>query len=84
MSEMIERVARALCVAAGQDPDFNYDPHGINRTDDVRWRVNVTKARAAIEAMREPTEGMVYADTVKEWPSDACAAWKAMIDEALK
>lgn len=69
MSEMVERVAQAIC---GDDNPANI------------LTIHRIRARAAIEAMREPTEAMVYADTVKEWPSDACAAWKAMIDEALK
>jgi len=77
MSDMVERVAIALCDKALWDGAWLQ----ANETERNEQRY---RARAAIEAMREPTEAMVHADTVKEWPSDACAAWKAMIDEALK
>jgi hypothetical protein len=33
--------------------------------------------------MREPTSEMACAPDVKEWPDDAKAAWRAMIDVAL-
>lgn len=45
MSEMIERVARAICDASHDNPDPD-------------WRAYEHLARAAIEAMREPTEAM--------------------------
>ena len=38
-------------------------------------------ARAAIAAMREPTDAMIRATKYEEWVEDA---WLAMIDEALK
>jgi hypothetical protein len=40
-------------------------------------------ARLVLEAMREPTYEMAFADDVKEWPEDAKACWRAMIDVAL-
>jgi len=45
MSEMVERVARAIAAAA----------------DDTDWELYRSEARAAIEAMREPTEAMLAA-----------------------
>jgi hypothetical protein len=45
-----EAVARALCVADGRDPDFNYDPRGIRSKDDFRWCLYIPRARAAIKA----------------------------------
>ena len=83
MSEMVERIARAICVASGQDPDFDYDPRGISFGDDIRWKLYVPKARAAIEAMREPTEAIRQIKTMSI-SYGAEDIWRTMIDEALK
>ena len=67
---MIERVARALLVA---------DRSAI--TPDYYQRM----ARAAIEAMREPTEAMLDAGVnFRERNARTEQIWQAMIDEALK
>lgn len=73
MSEMIERVARAL---AKQDayPDLPNEPAWPG------WR---EVARAAIAAMREPTEAMRIKGRYANEMSDATATWRAMIDAAL-
>ena len=93
MSEMVERIARAICVASGQDPDFDYDPRGISFGDDIRWKLYVPKARAAIEAMREPTakQGMAiylawdsFGENSSMGPEEAITIYRAAIDEALK
>ena len=106
MSEMVERVARAL----HEDEEPPSD-HWSPQWDDLRekyvdgkpshckeyWR---RKARAAIEAMREPTEAMVLSaakelaeegqwDRLGELPReylrvDARVVYDAMIDKALK
>ena len=82
MSEMIERVARALSkarsiVGAPQDPS----------------PVDRYLARAAIAAMREPTEGMVKGgrntadcdvNVFASYYSDTIAFWRRMIDAALR
>ena len=51
-SEMVERIARALSeidrIEADEAPDFA----------DWHWEENVERAKAAIEAMREPTKSM--------------------------
>jgi molecular chaperone DnaK (HSP70) len=82
MSEMIERVARALAEnERGADlwdeisNDSDIDYIGKNEFRDL--------ARAAIEAMREPTEGMVEAANLHE-SNGVYADWQAMIDEALR
>ena len=79
--EMVERVARAIRSAAeavaGQ-PSF--DP----RTQTVDERV---MARAAIEAMREPTEAMRNApmpDCFYYGTPSPLDAWGRMIDAVLK
>lgn len=68
MSEMIERVGRALA----QEDGYAYDPLPYD-----------ARAKAAIQAMREPTNRMVDAFYVDHY-GQAVTAWKAMIDEALK
>jgi glutathionylspermidine synthase len=68
MSEMIERVAKAMAKA---------DAHN------AAWKLYEREAVAAIEAMREPTEAMkkLMAASDVKWLPDF---WEAMIDEALK
>ncbi len=92
---MVERVARAICAATNiamegvtevvlDNPDFVIPAH--KRTDGKalpRWQLYVPKARAAIAAMREPTEAMIDA-TGSDWGSQLEDNWQAMIDEALK
>lgn len=81
MSEMVERVARAIA-----------EEINGGKFDDARWYnddqrdVHRRRARAAIEAMREPTEAMLTAgDSAMIRKDDAAAdAWQAMVDEALK
>lgn len=101
MSEetMIERVARAICVARGRDPDRVYE---TNRSSDVggvetamaheAWRDHIAAAQAAIGAMKEARGDMfkagyeaMFADKY-DGTQDAMlgAGWDAMIDEALK
>ena len=67
MSEIIERVARALCEADGCSPDavLGIVPEIVSVPPaDIAmpaWRTYVDKARAAIVAMREPTDDMLEA-----------------------
>jgi hypothetical protein len=99
VSEMVERVARALCVRHGNDPDRLYVDRLGHTRDYPWWQSYVDDARAAIEAMREPTEAMEEAgEDLVEWDSDDCSGasfalyregdaakfYTAMIDAALK
>lgn len=71
MSEMVERVARALCIADGELPEAFHtkaayeaqDRDGVMLTDAAfpLWMRYRQAARAAIEAMREPNMAMVVA-----------------------
>lgn len=86
MSEMVERVARALFAhEQGSDEGWN-GPLLAERGRDM-WR---KQARAAINAMREPTAGMMHVGSgfvYESWghgPTIAKEAWQAVIDEALK
>jgi len=90
VSEMIERVAKALCrgdLKEGGDFDAAWEQ------ESAVW---LSEARAAIEAMREPNIQMLEAGADEEygvndhggaeWCADeqgALLVWHAMIDEAL-
>ena len=85
MTTMIERVARAMAKAASPLPW---------EMGDEEWRNDFrTKARAAIEAMREPKEKMIVAGRYaifakmrsQSATSDAglTVIWQAMIDAAM-
>lgn len=56
MGEMVERVAKAMCTGNWDAKNFNETDNG-DEPEDQRdyWR---GKARAAIEAMREPDDAM--------------------------
>lgn len=96
MSEMIERVARAIYDAQNgidgdQVGDMLYTDHRIDGPDAETCRAQVMRvcnyaARAAIAAMREPTEVMIEASN-REWDGRmsyrSSGAWQAMIDAAL-
>lgn len=74
--DMVERVAKALHAGSDSPTEwFDYE------TDREYWR---DQARAAIAAMREPTEAMCAAAeaTGDHWYFDD--SWAAMIDAALK
>jgi len=63
MSEsMVERVARAIAASNFESDDPAYTSSHI----DANWDIYVEQARAAIEAMREPSLDMV---------DSACFAW---------
>ena len=72
LTEMVERVARALAKEEG----YAYDPFPYD-----------ARARAAIEAMRDPTEEMldffIYPTNECDDP-DFKAIWQLMIDSALQ
>ncbi len=86
---MIERVARALCVADRLDPDEDWRLVGnvmleVEVADPSRWVTYVPKARAALQAMREPDAAAVekLADSFSKIA--VLTIWQSMIDEALK
>ena len=91
MSEMVERVARAIVEAAPYS--FGAKRSGFDGIDkeSARYSVIMAMARAAIAAMREPTEAMADAfwssvdEDVCDIPLDypLSDAYSAMIDAAL-
>ena len=84
MSEMVERVARAIY--GGPIPWEAIDP--------ASQKILLRDARAAIEAMREPTEAMSEVGRIIVGPTyeaksllrarEADICWRAMIDAALR
>ena len=88
---MVERVARALFA-------YDIEHHSMQITGARTWEAHEKRhpayrglARAAIEAMRDPTPAMEDAPQMElddesgllEWPGPN-ATWFAMIDAALK
>lgn len=88
MSEsMIDRVAKAIYDAANaEDYVSDYRFHDGDTTLDGRFNLDKF-ARAAIEAMREPTKAMLkdgWEHTADPcWEDDVADCWRAMIDAAL-
>lgn len=89
MSEMVERVARAILQAEADERGIEAGWDGL--PPNIQHAL-VLQARAAIEAMREPTEGMLSAAAAKLYdasqhgePLNAFVAghYRAMIDGAL-
>jgi len=80
MTSMIERVAKAIC---------EVDCGRITENELARCR---ELARAAIEAMMDPTEGMIIAGIIERHDQPCPEAWKlataniyqAMLTAALK
>ena len=83
---MVERVARAICVSEGRDPDADFMRIPGPMTGSKVWTEYVRRARAAIEAMREPTDEMVGAKNSAEphYESYFRERYRAAIDEVLK
>ena len=80
---MLEKVARAICLA--------------NTQGDEMWQAFVPEARAALEAMKTPTDGMVeyggpemghlsasLLDVGNDWIGKPKFVWEAMINAALE
>lgn len=85
MSEMVERVARALC--RQYEIEDGFSPEQAERHADSPMRANFRNAaRAAIEAMREPTDAMNDAGETARDVDDfgVMYTYIAMIDTALK
>jgi hypothetical protein len=79
--DMIEKVASALAVYGGYDipalkANRYHDPEGT-------WEYHTGLARAAIEAMREPTEAMLDVRPFGLSVTNARETWGAMMSAAL-
>ena len=58
---MVERVARALCTQSNLDDGYRDDATFRASLEAGMWRNHEAQARAAIAAMRDPTEAMMDA-----------------------
>lgn len=90
-NEMVERVARAIVPALGMTIAFS-EPHvsdtpTIRRTREADTAKALEIARAAIEAMIEPTEAMLKAsykiDGYRTDGPDHKDVWQAMLFAAI-
>ena len=86
MNDMVEQVAKAIW--NHRFPDMSWESKSRSEGIKADYRMN---ARAAIAAMREPSEKMIEAGihappipTMRAFRAHYSAAWQAMIDEALK
>lgn len=87
ISEMVERVARAITSSANRNPDRIW-PEAMGETNVPEWRFSVDEAEAAIAAMREPTQAMYEAGMRERnlngsGPRGLPLCFTAMIDAAL-
>ena len=96
---MVERVARAICAETGCIPDAMIGPNetltntglGFSGFGDskshAQWEFYKAEARAAMRAMREPTEAMLVAGddwlTNADCRTEASAVWRSMLGSAL-
>lgn len=82
MSTMIERVARAISKADGENPDrVQLSPQGVALR--VNWEDWVPHARAALTALLEPTEAMVKASWDHDYDICPEIQYVKMIQAAL-
>lgn len=79
MSDMVERVARALSIADGNHPDACSN----DEEEQPMWTLYLKDARAAIEAMRQPTDEMINDEDLPYSPAETRQFWQALIDAAL-
>lgn len=80
MTTMIERVARAMVAAdSGPEGSVLFDMHWAEFGDGY-----LKTARAAIAAMRDPTEGMLDGINPNWIDGGAVQSYQAMIDAALE
>lgn len=81
-TEMVERVARVLlAVSSGMPIMREEQTHSGRAWIDERWHMMTDFARAAISAMRKPTDAMLaVADGFGEYGREP---WPEMIDAAL-
>jgi hypothetical protein len=80
----MERAARALCELAGNPPGATLDGKPL-------WQDYLPEVRAVLQAIREPSEGMIISGIAERHEQPVPEAWslatenifRAMIDAAL-
>lgn len=86
MSEMVDRIAKALCIADGHNFEQQASDNG-DPVDMKMWETYKSFARLTIEAMREPTDFMVLTALEQAYANDRALViedWGQMIDAALE
>ena len=83
---MLERIARAIYSKHGfcyDDDERMFEPYPFDELDEIERANFVSQARAALIALRDPTEGMidagVTADTGKTLGDRVTLCWQALI-----
>lgn len=85
MSEVIERAARLIAPSAWSESALRVtDPSANGGNWVLERRDSLVKARAVLEALREPTEAMLDAASWKDGEVTARVVWGEMLDAALK
>ena len=88
MSEMIERVARAIFASwrkqMDEDGQTGKGPLSFDDLDGDERGFGIDAARAAISAMQEPTDAMIEAAEPWAEQNGFSRGWRAAINEALK
>ena len=97
MSTMIEKVARAITEVQIRTANELFkltNPRRVRTEERIMasvesgWRLNEKEARAAIEAMMEPTSDVEISVDLhcnfKPWEGDGKRAWQAGVQAALK
>lgn len=79
---MLEHVARAICIRRGGDPDTEIT-YQNGSPSVLLWQDYEDDARAAIEAMRTPTDEMLDAINAHAGSIAPEYAWESGIDAAL-
>lgn len=82
MSELVERVAKAIFMSQYLVEESDW-PDRVQFCCSHDANAFRDSAKAAIEAMREPTDEMIDA-VGSDWGSHLKDNWETMIDEALK
>jgi hypothetical protein len=85
---MIEKVARAIFASEGMvytDDERMFEPFPYDELDEIEQATFTHKAKAAIEAMREPTETMLdVGDEAMTSTGFSRQVYSRMIDAALE
>lgn len=83
--KLVEVVARALCTAEDHDPNFDYDPNGVNDLPGVnlRWKLYKMQARAAIAAYEAAKGGGKAVAWMIVAPGCVCGPVETMESVAL-
>mgnify|MGYP001568894675 CR=1 FL=1 len=92
MNEMVEKVAKGLCrLRVENNEKYRHDTQKhskefIDRAIEAGYHNFLDEARAAIEAMKEPTEEMCdNAHLMESLAASTCKdVWEDMIEAALK